>query len=53
MWFDPGGSRPREGPYLIASVQLNGKYTLCYEDGDNEAVNNGEEVGESQLRRAS
>jgi hypothetical protein len=53
VWFDPGGSKPREGPYLIASVRPNGRYTLCYEDGDNEAVNEGEEVGESQLRRAS
>jgi hypothetical protein len=53
VWFDPGGSRPREGPYLIASVPSTARYTLCHdEDGNFEAVNNKEEVGESQLKRA-
>ncbi|KAH8589140.1 hypothetical protein B0O99DRAFT_692714 [Bisporella sp. PMI_857] len=53
VWFDPGGSKPWEGPYLIASVPSNGRYTLCHDDdGNNEAVNGGEEVDESQLKRA-
>jgi hypothetical protein len=38
------------GPYLVAGVPREGKYTLCYESG--EAVNRGEEVEEKDLTQA-
>jgi len=52
VYFDPGGNLPLEGPYLIASVPSAGKYTLCYDDDESTAVQDGDEIDESQLSRA-
>jgi hypothetical protein len=38
------------GPYIVAGVPREGRYTLCYENG--EAVNSGEEVEEKDLTQA-
>ena len=45
-WQQPD-SIDLSGPYLIADVRGNGKYTLC--DGDDNPVNNGQEVDEEDL----
>lgn len=37
MWYDPGGSRPIEGPYLIASID-GCFYALCYENNEYDPV---------------
>ncbi len=49
VWFDPGGSRPREGPYLVANRKENGRYALSYEDEDSTPVPSADDVDESQL----
>ncbi|KAK0716305.1 hypothetical protein B0H67DRAFT_645945 [Lasiosphaeris hirsuta] len=53
VWLDPGGSAPREGPYLVAAVKANGKYALCHDDDASTPVRDADEVDESKLRRAS
>ncbi len=52
VWYDPGGSRPKEGPYLINSVKLNGRYSLCNDDVDNTPVDDANDVEETQLKKA-
>jgi hypothetical protein len=51
VWLDPGGSMPREGPYLVGAVKPDRKYTLCHDDGT--VVNGADDVDESKLKRAS
>ena len=34
VYLDETGSRSLSGPYLVASVSSDGKYTLCLENGD-------------------
>lgn len=53
VWLDPGGSMPREGPYLVAAVKGNGKYALCHDDDAGTPVHNADEKDESKLRLAS
>ena len=50
VWFDPGGSRPLEGPYLVSKLKPNGWYALCHDDDDHTPVHNAEDAQESQLR---
>lgn len=45
--LDEPGSRSLSGPYLIASVPSQGKYTLSLEDG--EKVQGGREFDEAML----
>ena len=47
MYLSTTTSSALEGPYLIASVEGAGKYTLCTENGDK--VKDGAQVGEKDL----
>jgi len=51
VWLDPGGSMPREGPYLVGAVKPDRKYTLCHDDGT--VLNGADDADESKLKRAS
>jgi len=53
VWLVPGGSSPWKGPYLVASVVSPGKYKLCSDDDKWDVVNDGNEVPENQLTKAS
>jgi len=51
VYFDPGGTSPLEGPYLVSTVPSPQRYILCREN-DYSLINNGEEIDESVLTRA-
>ena len=50
VYLDQPGTRSLQGPYLIASVPKQGRYTLSFEDGDR--VENGKEFDENMLVEA-
>lgn len=49
VYYQPPHPKPREGPYLVASVPSAGKYILCLSDG--RSVMGGVEIEEKWLEK--